>query len=141
MKRTAASNVRVEHLGLDAVRPDAPRVGMMRLEVVEQAPAVLVRDIRERLALHELNHAVDRASRKNAVRQELEVEVLLAKKPIHEREELDDELVLSKVVAVLEDDGVVGPIVAEEVKAEGEEVRFEDRRLLRVDSDDGLAGV
>lgn len=140
-ERTATPNVGIEDLRLDAVRPDAPRIRMMRLHVVEQTPAVLVRDIGERLARYELNHAVDRASRKNAVRHELEVEVLLAKEPIHESEELDDELVLSEVVAVLEDDGVVGSIVAEEVEAEGEEVRLEDGRLVGVDADDGLASV
>lgn len=99
---------------------------MMLLQVPQQVPPKFVRDISQRLALDELHHPVDCARREDAVRHEFEIEVLLPEESIHECEELNNELILSEVVSILEYDGVGRSVVAGEVETEGEEVGFED---------------
>jgi len=104
--------------------------------------AVLVRDVLERAARHKLDHAVERARREDAVRSQLEVEVFLAQEAVHERKELDDELVLSEVVPVLEDDGErLAAVARQELQPEREEVRLEDARRVGVDARDRDARV
>lgn len=139
---TATADVRVEHLWLDPVRPHAPRVRMILPQVAKQAlRAVLERDVLERPRWDELDHAVEGAGRQDAIGHELEVEILLAQEAIHEGEELDDELVLAQVVAILEDDGVRLARRREELETKGEEVRLEDGGAFGVDAGDRDAGI
>lgn len=120
----------------------------MVLTQVRLQAAVLGHDGRQTLARHKLDHACRRRRCQHRVRADTQVEVLLAQQAVHQREELDHELILPQVVAVLEDDWelagglrIDGLIVAVlfallEVEQQWEEIRLEDRGLVRYDAFD-----
>ena len=62
-------------------------------------------DRSDRHAWDVLRHALGRAGSEHVVWTQLEVEILITQEPVHESEELNNQLVLPHVVAVLEDDG------------------------------------
>lgn len=98
-------------------------------------------DVLQSSRRNELDHPVDGARREHAVRHQLEVEVLFAEEAVHEGEELNDELVLSQIVAVLEDDRVRLSACRQELQSQREQVRLEDRRRLGIDSGNRDASV
>ena len=71
-----------------------------RLEVV----VVLCQDFGQWLGLDELDHALARCRREHLVRRELQVQLLLLEEAVHQLDDVEHQLVLPDVVALLEDD-------------------------------------
>ena len=67
-------------------------------------------------------------SSQDAVRCQLQIEILPPEEPIHERDDLEDELILTEVVSVLEDGHVVDAAHRRERQARRHQLRFEQRR-------------
>ena len=89
------------------------------------------------LARDELSQSLLRGSCQYIIRGQLQVQSFLLQQPFHQREELDDKLVLAHIIAVLEDDRILRVISASEVEQQGEHIRLENRTLLGDNPSDG----
>lgn len=123
---SAASHECVKHTWCYPIRARTCCIGMMFTKIVEQATLIFARDCSKRLARHKLHHAIDCTGGQHSVRRDLQVEILLAQQAVHEREKLNDELILPEIIAVLEDDSEAVLVGASELQLEGKQVGFED---------------
>mmetsp|Transcript_15936 Transcript_15936/g.64259 ORF Transcript_15936/g.64259 Transcript_15936/m.64259 type:complete len:534 (-) Transcript_15936:632-2233(-) len=82
-------------------------VGVVLAEKVDDRAAVVGEDRRDRVrGLDELDETRRGARRERAEARQLEIEVDALEQEVHEQDELEHELVLAQVVAVLDDDAV-----------------------------------
>jgi len=72
-------------------------------------------------ARHKLHDSGKGACSENSVRRKFEIEVFLPKKPIHQDDDLNHELILSEIVTRLEDDGVMFILIRFKMKEHREE--------------------
>jgi hypothetical protein len=103
---TAAANKRVNDAWINPVRPNTALVGIMRAHIVQERP-VLTHDVGDSFAWNKLHHSLLRPSGEYGIRRQLDIEILLPKQPIHKSKKLDDKLILTQVVSVLENDRIL----------------------------------
>lgn len=89
------------------------------------------------LARDELCQPLLRGGGQYVICCQLQVQSFLLQQPFHQREQLDNELVLAHIIAVLEDDRILRVVGASKVEQQGEHVRLEHRTFLSDDSGDG----
>ena len=75
------------------------------------------------------------------VGSDFKVKIFFAQQPIHELYDLQDELILTKVVAMFEDRHVVGAVQRDERQSTRLQRTLEERRTFRLDSLDCKGGV
>mmetsp|Transcript_48288 Transcript_48288/g.114023 ORF Transcript_48288/g.114023 Transcript_48288/m.114023 type:complete len:212 (-) Transcript_48288:1547-2182(-) len=101
----AALHERLHHIFRHPVRP--ARVGVVLTEKPLDVFAVLRQHFGERIRVDAFEHASGWGSCKRAVRSQLEVEPRCLQLAVHQPDHLQHQLVLSEIVAVLENDPVL----------------------------------
>ncbi len=87
----------------------------MRAQIIQERP-VLAHDIGDGLAWNILHHSLLRSSSEHGIRRQLDIEILLPKQPVHKSEKLDDKLILTQVIPILEDDRILRSVGTTEIE-------------------------
>lgn len=98
----------------------------MTPEIVDETSTKLARNIGNCSRFDKLDHSIYSTRRQNSVWHQFEIQILVSKQSIHERKELDHQLILTQIVTILDNDGVSRAVIAEELEPQRKEIRFED---------------